>query len=106
MKEADARAGRLAGTIATRNDRRTKKGTPMAIISLSDASGGYEVIAFSEQVSQFSEVLQPGKSVVLDRKCVHCHRSLVSEIRNAGDVHGTGWNCVHCHVNVGHGPTR
>jgi DNA polymerase-3 subunit alpha len=65
VKEADARAGRLAGTIATRNDRRTKKGTPMAIVSLSDASGGYEVIAFSEQVSQFSDVLQPGKSVVL-----------------------------------------
>ena len=65
VKEADARAGRLAGTIATRNDRRTKKGTPMAIISLSDASGAYEVIAFSEQVSQFSDVLQPGKSVVL-----------------------------------------
>jgi DNA polymerase-3 subunit alpha len=65
VKEADARAGRLAGTIATRNDRRTKKGTPMAIISLSDASGGYEVIAFSEQISQFTNVLQPGKSVVL-----------------------------------------
>jgi DNA polymerase-3 subunit alpha len=65
VKEADARAGRIAGTIASRNDRRTKKGTPMAIISLSDASGGYEVIAFSEQVSQFSDVLQPGKSVVL-----------------------------------------
>jgi DNA polymerase-3 subunit alpha len=65
VKEADARAGRLAGTIASRNDRRTKKGTPMAIISLSDASGGYEVIAFSEQIGQFSEVLQPGRSVVL-----------------------------------------
>ena len=65
VKEADARAGRIAGTIASRNDRRTKKGTPMAIISLSDASGGYEVIAFSEQVSQYSDVLQPGKSVIL-----------------------------------------
>ncbi len=65
VKEADARAGRLAGTIASRNDRRTKKGTPMAILSLSDASGGYEVIAFSEQISLYSEVLQPGKSVVL-----------------------------------------
>ena len=65
VKEDGARAGRLAGTIATRNDRRTKKGTPMAIIALSDASGGYEVIAFSEQVGQFSEVLQPGRSVVL-----------------------------------------
>jgi len=66
VKEAGARAGRLAGTIATRNDRRTKKGTPMAIISLSDQSGGYEVIAFSEQVAQFTDRLQPGASVVLN----------------------------------------
>ncbi len=66
VKEADARAGRLAGTIATRNDRRTKKGTPMCILSLSDQSGGYEVIAFSEQVSQFSDVLQPGASIVMN----------------------------------------
>ena len=66
VKEAGATAGRLAGTIATRNDRRTKKGTPMCILSLSDASGGYEVIAFSEQVSQFSDVLQPGANVVLN----------------------------------------
>jgi DNA polymerase III subunit alpha len=66
VKEADARAGRLAGTIASRNDRRTKKGTPMVILSLSDASGGYEVIAFSEQVAAYSALLQPGVSVVLN----------------------------------------
>jgi DNA polymerase-3 subunit alpha len=66
VKEAGARAGRLAGTIATRNDRRTKKGTPMAIISLSDQSGAFEIIAFSEQVAQFSDRLQPGASVVLN----------------------------------------
>ena len=65
VKEAGARAGRLAGTIASRNDRRTKKGTPMAILTLSDASGSYEVIAFSEQIGQFGDILQPGRSVVL-----------------------------------------
>ncbi len=66
VKEADARAGRVAGTIASRNDRRTKKGTPMAILSLSDASGGYEVVVFSEQLALYSDVIQPGKSVVLN----------------------------------------
>jgi DNA polymerase III subunit alpha len=66
VKEDGARAGRLAGTIATRNDRRTKKGTPMAILTLSDASGGFELIAFSEQITLFSDVLQPGKSVIVN----------------------------------------
>jgi DNA polymerase-3 subunit alpha len=65
VKEDGASAGKLAGTIASRNDRRTKKGTPMAIIMLSDATGSFEVIAFSEQISQFSDMLQPGKSVIL-----------------------------------------
>jgi DNA polymerase-3 subunit alpha len=60
-----ARAGRLAGTISARNDRRTKKGTPMAIMTLSDPSGSYECIAFSEQLSQYGDVLVSGKSVVL-----------------------------------------
>jgi DNA polymerase-3 subunit alpha len=60
-----ASAGRLAGTISGRQDRRTRKGTPMMILTLSDQSGSYEVIAFSEQISQFGALLQPGKSVIL-----------------------------------------
>jgi DNA-directed DNA polymerase III (polc) len=60
-----AGAGRLAGTISSRNDRRTRKGTPMMILSLSDQSGTFEVIAFSEQINQFGAILQPGNSVML-----------------------------------------
>jgi DNA polymerase-3 subunit alpha len=61
-----ASAGRLAGTISSRNDRRTRKGTPMMILSLSDQSGTFEVIAFSEQITQFGAILQPGNSVILE----------------------------------------
>ena len=60
-----ASAGRLAGTISGRQDRRTKKGTPMMILTLSDQSGSYEIIAFSEQINQFGAILQPGKSVIV-----------------------------------------
>ncbi|WP_417308462.1 DNA polymerase III subunit alpha [Devosia sp.] len=66
VKEAGARAGRLAGTIGARNDRRTKKGNPMAIITLSDTSGSFEMVAFSEQIEQYSATLQTGRSVVLN----------------------------------------
>jgi len=65
VKEANASAGRLAGTIASRQDRRTRKGTPMMILTLSDQSGSYECIAFSEQITQFGALLQPGTSVIL-----------------------------------------
>ena len=60
-----AGAGRLAGTIASRNDRRTRKGTPMMILTLSDQSGTFECIAFSEQINEFGAILQPGNSVIL-----------------------------------------
>jgi len=60
-----AGAGRLAGTISSRNDRRTRKGTPMMILTLSDQSGTFECIAFSEQINDFGAILQPGNSVIL-----------------------------------------
>ncbi|MDB5621784.1 MAG: polymerase subunit alpha [Devosia sp.] len=60
-----ASAGRLAGTIAGRQDRRTRKGTPMMILTLSDQSGTFECIAFSEQINEFGSLLQPGRSVIL-----------------------------------------
>mgnify|MGYP002403885298 CR=1 FL=1 len=65
VKEAGASAGRLAGTVSARQDRRTRKGTPMMILTLSDQSGSYECIAFSEQITQFGGLLQVGNSVVL-----------------------------------------
>ena len=65
IKEHGASAGRLAGTISMRSDRRTKKGTPMLSMTLSDPSGSYDVIAFSEQVTQFGPMLTVGKSVIL-----------------------------------------
>ncbi len=58
--------GRVAGTIVSRNDRRTRKGTPMAVMVFSDPSGSFECVMFSEQIAQFGELLQPGMSVILD----------------------------------------
>ncbi|MEO6395940.1 MAG: DNA polymerase III subunit alpha [Devosia sp.] len=66
VKEGDRSAGRLAGTIATRSDRRTKKGTPMLSLTLSDPSGSFEVVGFSEQVQAYGAMLQAGRSVVLN----------------------------------------
>ncbi len=57
---------RLAATIVSRNNRRTKKGTPMAIMVFSDPSGSFECVMFSEQIAQFGELLETGMSVILD----------------------------------------
>jgi DNA polymerase-3 subunit alpha len=65
VKEQGATAAKLAGTISMRADRRTKKGTPMLSMTLSDPSGSFDVIAFSEQVTQFGPMLTVGRSVTL-----------------------------------------
>jgi DNA polymerase III subunit alpha len=65
VKDGHLSAGRIAGTIASRTDRRTKKGAPMAIVALSDASGGYECLVFAEQLGAYGTMLTAGQSLIL-----------------------------------------
>ncbi|MEJ1121199.1 DNA polymerase III subunit alpha [Phyllobacterium sp. CCNWLW109] len=60
-----ANAGRLAGTITAKQERRTKTGNKMGIIQFSDSSGQFEAILFSEALAQFRDLLEPGRSVVI-----------------------------------------
>ena len=66
VKEGGVGAGRLAGTVASRMDRRTRRGTPMAIVTLSDPTGSFECLVFAEQLAQFGDHLEAGKSVILE----------------------------------------
>jgi len=58
-------AGRTAATVVARTERRTKTGNKMGIIGLSDPSGQYEAVIFSEGLQQFRELLEPGSAVLL-----------------------------------------
>ena len=60
-----ANAGRLAGTITTKQERKTRTGNKMGIVALSDASGQYEAVLFSEGLAQYRDLLETGKSVVI-----------------------------------------
>lgn len=62
---AGASAGRLAGTVTARQERRTRTGNKMGIVQLSDPSGQYEAVLFSEGLNEYRELLEPGQSVVL-----------------------------------------
>ncbi|MGL4634514.1 MAG: DNA polymerase III subunit alpha [Beijerinckiaceae bacterium] len=57
--------GRLAATVIDRQERRTRTGTRMGIIVLSDQSGQFEVVIFSERLVQFRDLLEPGKVVLI-----------------------------------------
>ncbi len=59
------RAEFIAGTITAKQERKSKKGNPFAFISLSDPSGQFEVVVFSDVLNASRELLEPGKAVVL-----------------------------------------
>jgi DNA polymerase-3 subunit alpha len=60
-----ATAGKVAATVVSRMERRTKTGNKMGIIGLSDPTGHFEAVLFSEGLAQFREVLEPGAAVLL-----------------------------------------
>ncbi len=59
-------ASKLGATVVARTDRRTKKGAPMAILTLSDPSGSFECLMFSEQIAKYGAMLGQGMSAILD----------------------------------------
>ncbi len=63
--KAGASAGRVAGSVVSRQERRTRTGSKMGIIGLSDPSGHYEAVLFSEGLAQYRDQLEPGRAVLL-----------------------------------------
>jgi DNA polymerase III subunit alpha len=57
--------GRVAGTVVSRTERRTRSGSKMGIIGLSDPSGHYEAVLFAEGLAQYRDLLEPGTAVLL-----------------------------------------
>ncbi|MEO0328816.1 MAG: DNA polymerase III subunit alpha, partial [Pseudomonadota bacterium] len=60
-----ASAGRLAGTIVAKQERKTKQGKAMGIVTISDPSGQYEAVIFEEGLLKYRDLLQVGNSIVL-----------------------------------------
>jgi DNA polymerase-3 subunit alpha len=60
-----ASAGKLAGTITSKQERKTRQGKAMGIILVSDPSGQYEAVIFEEGLMRFRDQLVPGQSVML-----------------------------------------
>ncbi len=60
-----ATAGRLAAVVLDRSEKRTKSGSKMGILQLSDVSGQYEAILFQEGLNQYRDLLEKGAAVVV-----------------------------------------
>jgi DNA polymerase III subunit alpha len=63
--KAGVTAGKVAATVVSRAERRTKTGNKMGIVGLSDPSGQYEAVIFAEGLQQYRDLLEPGSAVLL-----------------------------------------
>ncbi|MFC3752855.1 DNA polymerase III subunit alpha [Aquamicrobium ahrensii] len=61
-----ASAGRLAGTVTSKQERKTRTGNKMGVVNLSDTTGQFEAVMFSETLAQYRDLLEAGKSVVIE----------------------------------------
>ncbi len=55
----------LAGTVIRRQERRGRSGDPFAFVGLSDPSGMFEVMVFSEALAASRPFLEAGRSILL-----------------------------------------
>jgi len=63
--KSGATAGKVAATVVARTERRTRTGSKMGIIGLSDPSGHFEAVIFSEGLAEHRDLLEPGNGVLL-----------------------------------------
>ena len=63
--KAGASMGRVAATVLDKQERRTKSGSKMGILALSDQTGHFEAILFQEGLNQYRDLLEPGRAVIL-----------------------------------------
>ncbi len=61
----EAFSTRMAGTISARQERVSARGSKFAFVSLSDRSGNFEFMVFSEILEKNRDLLTPGENVVV-----------------------------------------
>jgi len=64
--EKRATVARLAAIVSARQERTSARGNRYAFIGLSDRSGQYEAVAFSELLASSSDTLTPGTAVLVE----------------------------------------
>jgi DNA polymerase-3 subunit alpha len=65
LAERGPLVAKLAGSVSSRQERKSAKGNRFAFVQLSDPTGLYEVTVFSDTLEQCRDHLEPGLNVVL-----------------------------------------
>ena len=68
MAERGPLIAKLAGSVASKQERKSARGKRFAFVQLSDPTGLYEVTVFSDTLEAARDMLEPGSKVVLTVK--------------------------------------
>jgi DNA polymerase-3 subunit alpha len=63
--EGGAMVAKIAGSVSSKQERKSARGNRFAFVQLSDPTGLYEVTVFSDTLEAARDVLEPGMNVVL-----------------------------------------
>ena len=69
-------------------------------------SGYHHSVAFTLWNFRDPIRIKPESTAVLNSNCLYCHRDYVSEITAHRVINDEELDCVRCHGNAGHGPSR
>jgi len=64
-------------------------------------SKGFTFMDFHDPI-----MIKPKNSQILQDNCLRCHQDMVHALVAGATTDKDAVSCVHCHLNVGHGPTR
>jgi cytochrome c nitrite reductase small subunit len=64
-------------------------------------SKGFTLMDFHDPI-----MIKPKNSRILQENCMSCHQDMVHGMVAGATTDADAVNCVHCHLSVGHGPTR
>ncbi|MEG9861083.1 MAG: DNA polymerase III subunit alpha [Parvularculales bacterium] len=65
LAESTVTQGKIAGAVKAVRERRANKGNRYAFVELSDLSGEFEAVVFSEALEKAGDILEAGRAVVL-----------------------------------------
>src|SRR5690606_23245980 len=65
IRERRVSAGKLAGTVTYRQERKSRNGNRFAFVGFSDPTGQFETVIFSDTLSVARDLLEPGKPVIV-----------------------------------------
>ena len=84
--ETEAFSARIAGTVSACQERISARGKKFAFVQISDPSGIFEVMVFSEQLEKYRELFKTGTNIVMGIEVARMGDNLRTNLKSAQPI--------------------